>query len=59
MLNLNGFFSEKITEHMSPLYVLKVSVLISFQALNDIHLTLVTYWPKLREMCRTHVHGRL
>ena len=46
------------TEYMSPLYGLKVSVITSCQALYDIHLTLITYWPKLRRMRRTHVHGR-
>ena len=48
----------RCTEHMSPLYGLKVSVITSCQALKDIHLILVTYLRKLRRMRRTHVHGR-
>ena len=44
------------TEYM--LYGLKVSVITSCKALKDIHLTLVTYWPQLRRMRRTHVHCR-
>ena len=48
----------RCTKYMSPLYGLKVSALTSCQAMKDNRSTLVTYWPKLRKMRRTHVHGR-